>query len=664
MSCLAHTLLGAFLLAPLAALHAADAPGLVEPIDGAVLTTGIPHFQWQRRVTPAPAEMPSHDIQIASDRAFANVVDKDRLAAVIGWYVPDRELTPGAYWWRVAAVDARGTVGAWSAARAFSVRQPARVIEIKSGATFAEIQKAFVEAASGPPALVRFGKGAYRLDPGAARTFIAFKDVTDLTIDGGGASIVFPRPVGWVDLRNCRRVLVKNFTLDFDPPAYTAGRVVKVDAQAGQIEADILPGHALPTDWPVFDRDRKGMIVTEADDFAMKRGVQLVVTHAGFERLGGRRFRFKLEHAKTAGLFSVGDIYVLDPRWGGEGGGHGAFVAGGEDVVFLNLTIRSAANECLGSFYADRHAILHVKLERQPGRALSVNNGGNNHHNARTGPWIEGCLFENTGDDVCHINGYAMSVVTQPAPERLVINLHQPYDQYGAEARLDLRTGDRLVFFQRDQGRQLAEARVLSATFAQRTVEVVTDRPVQGLTTGQLSPAKKAGHAEITEVYNASRMCNQFVFRRNTARNGRRIGVLAKGDGGLIEENVFENLGGGGVEFWNAPFEGLAAENYVVWRNRILDCGRLKREHAAIWATLFKSGGDKLHRNLLIAGNEISGFPGTAILLRDTRDAVLRDNRVVTAPPPGATGRRADPVSLVNTAAVRLEDNTGKEPQP
>ncbi len=126
-------------------------------------------------------------------------------------------------------------------------------------------------------------------------------------------------------------------------------------------------------------------------------------------------------------------IYVLDPRWLIEGGGHGSFVGGGEDVVYLRVTIRSAANECLGSFYSDRHALLHVRLERPPGRTLSVNNGGHNHHNARTGPWVEGCLFENTGDDVCHINGYLMSVLQQP--DRRLCGSGHPAVRYAGRGR-------------------------------------------------------------------------------------------------------------------------------------------------------------------------------------------------------------------------------------
>lgn len=645
---------------------AAQSVAPVAPTDGAALTLGIPNFRWVGECPATPGNMSSHDIQIARDAGFRQVADEDRIAAVIRWYVPDKELAPGEYWWRVAVVDAGGRRGPWSAARQFSVRPPERVLRVAAGANWAQVKATFAEAASHTPCRVVFEKAEYRLDPGEDREFIAFAKADDLIIDGGGSGVTFTHPVSLVHLESCRRVMVKGFVFDFDPPAYTAGRVVAVDAKGGTIDAEILPGHALPDAYPAFARDTKGMVVTEADGFAMKRGIPLVVEHKGAERVEGRRFRFRFERAKTSSLFAAGDIYILDPRWYDAAGGHGAGVFGGEDIIFYDLTLRGAANECLGSFYSDRHAILRVRLERKPGRALSVNNGGNNHHNARTGPWIEGCLFENCGDDVCHVNGYAMAVAEQPAPDRLIINLHQPYDQFGKEAKLDMRPGDQLQFFQRRPGRLVAEAKVVSAVPRDKVIEVAVDRDIKGVTAGRLIPAKGLGYAaqgnaEVTEVYNASRMCNGFVFRNNIARNGRRIGVLAKGDGGLIERNTFEGLGGGGVEFWNSPFEGLAAENYVVRGNRILNCGRLDREHAAIWATIFKSGGDRLHRNLLIENNEIREFPFPAMLLRDVADSIVRGNRIIgEAKSARATKAPAKPIVMENCAEVRLEKSESR----
>lgn len=656
-------LFAALLLAPLAMLSAAKVPELLQPAESVVLRMGIPHFEWQPCLVSQPEAMPAYDIQIASEQTFSQLVDEDRLAAVITRYVPDRELAQGDYWWRVAGVDAQGVRGPWSAARRFTVRPPERVVEIPKDATFDAIRGAFAEAAKQTPALVKFAKGEYRLDPGGAAAFISFTNVTDLVVDGGGANLTFTGFLKFVKLEHCRRLLVKNFTFDFDPLPYTAGRVQTVDAKAGTFEVEIAPGHPLPESNPHFAKDKKGMIVDPKFP-RMKSGATLVFEHAGWQKLGERRYRFTAARPNQTQELAPGDVYVLDPRIA-----TGFDVDACDEVVFYNLTAYAIANEGFNSHYGNRHSILHCGIRLKPGRFIAANNGGHNHHNARLGPWIEGCTWENTGDDICHVNCLVMGIEEKLAPNRVRLPLRHPYDAVGPGVALDIQPGDLLQFFNRAEGRLVSERRVIGATKLEKALEVTLDGDVGDIVTGRPGVKRvglKKGPADgaSTQVFDASRTCNQFVFRNNTVRNGRRIGVLAKGRGGLIENNTFKGLGGGAVEFWNAPFEGLGAVDYVVCGNRIRDCGQLAREHAAIWATIFKSGADHLHRNLLITGNEITGFSNPAILLRDVGNAVVRNNTIVTAPPVVSKAQRLEPITLLNTGAVRLEKNTIQEPNP
>jgi len=645
---------------------AVQRPEPLAPADRADLHVAVPHFSWRPVFRPSPKAMPSYVIQIAADAEFARIVDKDTLAAVIRHYVPDRPLAPGTYHWRVAGVNRAGSRGPWSASRTFTIR-PSRAFRVPAGANFEQIRRVIRAAAAAAPARVVFDKATYRLTPDKPLPLIDLDNAADLTIDGGGSAVVFHRPAPIARIDRCRRVLLRGFTFDYDPPVYTAGRITAVRAKAGTIDVEILPGHSLPDAHPRYAEDGKGMVVTEADGFAMKRGVRLVVSHAGFERIAGRRYRFRLTGRRATRGLAPGDVYVLGPRWHRAGGGTSVCVRGGEQVVLYDLKLYGGANECLNSFYAHSHSILHVQLLRKPGRALSVNNGGNNHHNARTGPWIEGCLFENTGDDICHVNGYAMSVLEQPAPDRIHVSIHTPYDQFCREAELDFRTGDRLQFFCRKDGRLLAERRITAARRQGKHLAVTLDGRLEGITPGRLRPAKGAdyarlGNASITQVYNAGRTCNQFVFRRNTARRGRRVGVLAKGDGGLIEHNLFEDLGGGAVEFWNAPFEGLGAENYVVRHNRVANCLRLSRQHAGIWCTAFAPGGSRIHKNLLIEDNEIVGDGGPAALIGDADNVVFRNNRIVRPRRPDTPGE--EPIRFRNVTSLVRQGNTISAPKP
>lgn len=648
------TLLIALLLAPLAAVQAADTPALFEPSRNAVLTTSIPHFQWMPLFADKPEAMPAYDIQIASDQAFSQLVDEDRLAAVITWYVPDKELAPGDYWWRVAGVAAPGARGPWSAPRRFAVRQPERVVEVPKSATFSVIQGALAEVAKQTPAILKFEPGDYRLDPGGAAVFINYTNATDLVIDGGGAKITFTGFLKFVDLEHCQRVLVKNFTFDFDPLPYTAGRVLAVDAKAGTFEVQIEPGHPLLETSPHFERDRKGMLVDPKFP-RMKQGVTLTFQHNGWQKLGDRRYRFQAAKAGQVSELAVGDVYVLDPR---TKSCIGFDVNGGSDVVFYRIVCHSVANEAFTSQYANRHAIIHCGIELLPGRFLAANNGGHNHFSARLGPWIEGGTWENAGDDTCHISALPSGIQKKLAPNRLHLALSNPHDTVGAALGLDTHPGDRLQFFCPANGQLISERRVVAAEKQGSSLDVTLDGDVGAVVPGRLVKGT------VTRVFNASRMCNQFVFRNNLVRNGRRVGVIAKGENGLIEHNTFAGLGAGGVEFWNSPNGGLAAAHYVVRGNRIHECSLLRDAHSAIFSSIYQTGGHRLHHDLLIEHNEISGCPSPVIRLRDLENTMVRGNHIVLAPPLTDQPQPVEPLTLENTNAVRLESNTIKKSNP
>ena len=219
--------------------------------------------------------MASYDIQIALDQQFTRLADEDRLAAVICRYVPDKELAPGAYWWRVALVDPQGVRGQWSPTRRFSVQPPQRDFAVKKEFTFVQIKQVLAEAAAHAPAIVNFEKGDYRLEPGGAAAFLELAHTNDLIVDGGGGTFTFTEPLKFVTLEHCQRVLLRHFNFDLDPLPYTAGRVTSLDAKAGAFEVEIAPGHPLPESNPNFKRDKKGMIV-DPRYTRIKRGADLI----------------------------------------------------------------------------------------------------------------------------------------------------------------------------------------------------------------------------------------------------------------------------------------------------------------------------------------------------------------------------------------------------
>ena len=111
--------------------------------------------------------------------------------------------------------------------------------------------------------------------------------------------------------------------------------------------------------------------------------------------------------------------------------------------------------------------------------------------------------------------------------------------------------------------------------------------------------------------------CGQFVFRRNAVLNGRRFGVLAKGQQLAITDNTFVGLGSGAVQYLNSATEGLCARDAVVLRNTVRDVGQLAQHGfapkyaplGAFWAATIPSTSPPCHRNLLFADNVVDSGP-------------------------------------------------------
>jgi len=619
-----------------------SAPRLLSPANGGDGVSPFPAFEWSQVTQPKPAAMPSYEIQIAAAADFSRLVDTDTLPAVICWYVPDQPLPPGKYWWRVATIEPGGSRGGWSRPGAFSVSEPQRVFSIAAGADFAGIRKTIAEAAANTPAVVRFEKGDYRLDPGGEKVFIDLGGTEDLIIDGGGSRLTFGGFLRFVNMENCRRVVIRDITFDFDPLPYTAGKVTAVDPGKKTFDIELIEGHLPPESDAHFETDTSAMLM-EGDLPRLKRGSSLTVRHGGWEKLGAGQYRFRLARPEQIKEVATGDAYVLGPRFKGC---IGFTIYGGSDIVFFRLFAHAVANEAFESFYSNRHALLHCGLLRQPGRFLAANNGGHNHHSNRLGPWIEGGTWDNAGDDTVHISALPSAVREVVSPRIVRIASSNPHDHYGGRIGLDIVPGDRLQFFDGPKGLLLGEGPVVSAKVSGKHVEVVLGGDI-----GPLKPGKLGDRAS-TRVFNAGRMCNQFVFRHNMVENGRRVGVIAKGTGGWIEDNTFEGLGGGGIEFWNSPSGGLAAENHVVRGNRIADSSRMINAHPAIHSTIYQTGASRLHRNLLIENNTIESFATPAILLRDTESALVRANRI-TIRNPGDD----EPVATSNAGCVEISGN-------
>jgi hypothetical protein len=348
-------------------------------------------------------------------------------------------------------------------------------------------------------------------------------------------------------------------------------------------------------------------------------------------------------------------VYICAPRYRSQG----IEIYSSDNVTLANLTSYYLPGIGVLTNFSDDLKMIGVNMLRREDRLLGVQNGGTNIHGARKGPWVENCRFENTGDDNNHISSLLHPPIEQPAPNEVVIS-HQQFGVRFHHSDMRIRPGDRIAFFDRTKARLIDEATVVEVTAVTKTSTKLTlDRELPPLELSK--PGTNLFREQYTQIYNLDRSCNFFAFRNNEFLRGRRTGILAKSGPGLIENNRIEELGGGGVEIFNGPLEGLHGHDILIQNNAFRRGGvaaRNRKPAPAIWVDLFiwDVDADPLHRDIRILNNTIENYKGHAMELNDITGLVVVDNTIEINEPD--LDRRTD-LEPIFTENVLQETITG-----
>jgi hypothetical protein len=579
----------------------------------------------------------AYEIQIATDAAFGTVVDQDELT-LITRYVPQDPLPAGNYYWRVRArAEGDDVFRPWSETQRFEVESPAESVFVELGSDWPTIQAKVHEAVATPGSQLKFAAGEYRLTPGDVPVLFDLENARNITIEATDATFVFTDRVSVLRTRNCDGVLLLGGQVDFDPLPFTGGVIDEVYEESGAFDITLLDGHPTPDEDPLISQHGIGMLV-DLDIPGIAPGSPVVLqTQKGWERLADRRYRVRLTRpGGQLRYLKQGLIYVDSPR----AGKAGFDLYASRDIAISGMTTHALAGIGVSSHYVDDLKLLNLHFAQKAGRVLGVQNGGTNMHNGREGPWVEGCRFENTGDDNNHINALVMHAVAQPEPDQIVLPRSQFFHR-GAPDDLGLRVGDRLMFFSRQPvGRSLGTRRVVEIEpMVQDGVDCLAvglDGPIEPFSAASIDywsrgNKDRLGRDEV-QIYNLDQSSPDYAFRNNRFTGGRRIGILTKGGPGLIEDNVFADLGAGAVEGWNAPLEGPFIDELVIQDNLIERCGvtdNRRNQSFGIWITGFDrpTEADYLHKNILIRRNTIRDYRDRGIGIFSTENITVEDNR-------------------------------------
>lgn len=570
----------------------------------------------------------SYVAQVASDPGFKTILDEMELPAAISRFVPSAPLPPRAepYYWRAGTVEG-SQPPSFSVPWLFYRDSASKTVSLGCASTMEEIQAGLAAASREVlPTLVAFPAcpSPLRLHVGNATSFVNLTDTSELVIDGGGNTFVFDAAITYISTFNVSDVEIRGMTMDMDPLPYTAHAIEEVDQARSRFSGRLLPGHPPMGSNPAFAGWRAGgMWVNDTQGVHVVKGAKEVVPAAWVNGTADPAW-FTLPPAlwEVSGV-KEGHIFVIQPRQ----------MTGTELSRARNLILRdwgwlAASNEGFTSWQSSGIAMLNVSIRLVPGRVISSNNGGHNHHVNRPGLWIADSHFGHTGDDIFNANGHQMVLKKVEAPDTVVL-AREPANRGAVDGDLALEVGDRVRFFDPVSATVLGEARVVSFELDRASLE--TRVRFDG-------PAAKGSTPGSTLVFDVDNAAAQTVVVRTRFLASRRFGVLAHGDRYLVQDNEFRQLGGsffcGHID---PPTEGLFLSRAVVRRNLVVNPNLLlpgspSNPNAAtpvdFYTTLGKENATRDFVDMLITQNDIRYGPGPVFSVNEGQRVLLSENNI------------------------------------
>lgn len=492
----------------------------------------------------------------------------------------------------------------------------------------------------------------FKAESTKSESLVNFDDLPEITVRGHQTTLVGNGSKTLFRFQNCGQVTVSGLDVDWDPLPFTGGRVVA--AREDAIDLEIIPPHPVRGDSAV--QSLMSFDPATCSPVGVGEPGYFQLTQKAFTKkaqvVGENRLRIFispkpeiLRGAKGQRLPPVGSFVLALYRVRG-GGAFRPFGCG--TVKFENVNVYATLGMGLAMNACDRVTLDHCQVAIKPGseRWMSSTVDATHCNMVRQRVEYRDCVFDGMGDDAINVHGM-YSLVHQRTDYRTLVlrgwksifDVPLLKDDFAAPAQGSLRPGDTLEFGTPENP--------LVASF---TAHITATNPVaiKGVTLKSVTLDKElpawvqpgsivADTAEIPEC-----LITHCVFR-----HGRGCGVRLKTRQAVVENCTFDRLHSAGI--WitcdaEVDHESIAARDVTVRSNLF--------QHLS--PAISASAGRKkiypeVHENLAVVGNRIEDAPRSALTIRSTKGAVVRDNVVHT----GA----AKPIDVSLSSGVRVENN-------
>ncbi len=469
---------------------------------------------------------------------------------------------------------------------------------------------------------------AINIAPGMKYVIFDLEKACDVVIDGNGSEFIFDDIVFPFALQHCRRVTLRNFTIDFSFSRYCQGTVVQSDESGFELAIDSSHFKA--------EVDEKGHVIFHSSDLSVsteERPILLgnvvfgkppwdyvfagdsphtrenlptsyVETDAAPTAKG---IRFTYRDGSRRLLFPLGDglLFCYEPRRNVN-----ILAAYCEDIHAENITMFRGGGMGIVAARTRDFFLDNVAIQVRPGRneARSTTADGVFLVQCDGIVSIKNSLISNTLDDALNIHGIYDKVCSISANTLLV--------EEGREANhgfMFCEAGDCLEISDGGTHRSKGTFNVVSA-------KMQSDGRIQLQLDGNCS---KLAIGDIVE--NQSRVAT-FIFENNKVLGCPHLRISDNGEI-RIRNNVFDGINcilvRDLLRYW---FESGAVADMLIEGNTFLNTPQAGGGYAINIGSTRNEASDICHRNITIRGNRIVSPNSHAIVASRVDGLVIQDN--------------------------------------
>lgn len=507
----------------------------------------------------------------------------------------------------------------------------------------AALLEALRTAASTPDCCLRLAPGRYDLVGANAESpgvLFPIADAEGLTIDGGGAELMVDGATSLFAFRNCRRVVLRNFTVDSVRAPFSVGLVTAAEARS----FDVL----VREQFPMVGGEAVGafMDYDPVTELPMRHGLDVYGAVDRTELVAPQTLRVHLSREIAV---PVGHLVVLR-HWVY---GHNAIVfERSRDVRVEDVTVYATPGMAFIGWLSEDIALERFRVLIRPGsgRLMSATADGSHFGGCKGTVSLKDCVFEGMGDDGANVKSGLYLTVLERRDDHTVLGRHnlKMVDLPDAGDTLELIHSDTLL------------------PFASGTVRSATLEPGEGNIHRVEFTEPLPEELHVGDVLGNASRTPRFRMSGCTVRRNRARGVLCQTRDALIEDCTFEDCTSAGVLVMTEVvhfFESIGTRDVTV-RNctfRNVNYGAASAEgalQAFAWLADFAYPPlPGVHHNVVFDNNTIVGTEEAAIFAAGVEGLTVRGNTITQSCGTAARPMGHSAIHVMSSSGVVVEGN-------